>query len=167
MANIYNLTTEYNNLYNLLFESIDEETGEIDQNVMQALEIKKEELQSKAQALACFIKKTENTEDEIDKEIKRLKALKERYKKVRERVEYSLTTSLESLGESKVDGIQATISFRKSVQTIIDDAELLPDEYKKVKFVFEPKKEEIKKAINQGIDVPGARLETKMNLQVK
>ena len=167
MSNIYNLTNEYNDLYLRLFESVNEETGEFDEELINALTIKKEELNHKTESLACIVKETETREDQIDKEIKRLQALKKRYGLVRKRIEDSILTSLISLGENKVEGLKATISFRKSCQTIIEDEELLPDEYKKVKITFEPKKTEIKKAIEQGINVPGARLEIIQNLQVK
>ena len=167
MANIYNLTNEYNELYAKLFESIDLETGEIDEELQKAIEIKKEELIVKTEALACFIKKTEATEEEIDKEIERLKALKKRCATVRTRVEKSITDSLIALGESKVESIHANVSFRESTRTIIENEEALPDEFKKVKISFEPKKTEIKKAIEQGLEVPGARLEKVKNIQIK
>lgn len=167
MSNIYNLTNEYNDLYYRLVETVNEETGECDEELINALTIKKEELNHKTESLACMIKETETREEQIDKEINRLKALKKRYVVVRKRIEDSILTSLISLGESKVEGLKATISFRKSVQTIIDDEQLLPDDYKKVKISFEPKKTEIKNAIEQGIEVPGARLQVVQNLQIK
>lgn len=47
-----------------------------------------------------------------------------------------------------------------SVSVIIDNQNAIPDEYVDVATVVAPDKAKIKKAINEGIDVPGAHLET-------
>ena len=45
--NIYNLTTEMQTLYDRLIESVDEETGEVDLRLANALAVKKEEFEEK------------------------------------------------------------------------------------------------------------------------
>ena len=58
-------------------------------------------------------------------------------------------------------------TFRKSVQTIIDDLDQVPKQYKTVKVETTPDKTAIKKAIQEGEIIEGAHLEEKNNLQIK
>ena len=47
MPNIYALTTEVQDLYDKLLESVDEETGEVDETISRALSVKKKNLSKK------------------------------------------------------------------------------------------------------------------------
>lgn len=72
------------------------------------------------------------------------------------------------LKNRKIDKMRAgeiDLSFRKSMETIIVDPALLPDELCKI--TREGKKTEIKAAINEGKVITGAYLKEKQNLQVK
>jgi hypothetical protein len=59
------------------------------------------------------------------------------------------------------------VSLRKSVQTIIDDLDQVPKQYKTVKVETTPDKTAIKKAIQEGEIIEGAHLEEKNNLQIR
>ncbi len=61
----------------------------------------------------------------------------------------------------------ADISFRASEQTVIDNADAVPEEYMTVKTTYTPNKTAIKEAIKAGKEVPGAHLEQKKNIQIK
>ncbi len=67
---------------------------------------------------------------------------------------------------SKYNGVCGVVSYRKSAETIIDDASLLPEIYT-VKQEPKPLKKEIKTAIAAGVDVPGARVVEKNNIVIK
>lgn len=167
MDNLFNLTKQYEDIYLKLLDSVDAETGEVDEELNKALEIKTGEVEVKAESVACIIKKFEYLESAVDEELKRLKALKEHYANKQAFLKNSLASSLLKLGKSRIDGVKATISFRESTQTIIEDLEALPEEFKKAKITFEADKTRIKQAIERGFEVKGARLEKKKNLQVK
>lgn len=59
-----------------------------------------------------------------------------------------------------------SIGWRKSEAVIVNE-EILPDDYKRTKIVIEPDKIKIKEAIKEGIDVIGALLELRNNIQVR
>ena len=79
----------------------------------------------------------------------------------------TLAITCQGLGFEKINGLTAAISFRKSEQTIIDNAKLLPSEFVKEKVTYAPDKTAIKNAIKAGQDVPGAHIETVNNIQIK
>ena len=79
---LYNLTNDVEKLYSDLMASVDEETGELDERISNALAVKEEEFRGKAIAVATVKRRFGSMVDEIDTEIARLTALKKRYKGV-------------------------------------------------------------------------------------
>ena len=117
MSNLYNLTTEMENLYEMLSNSVemgmvDQETGEIDQRLLNALSVKEKEFNDKAIAVATVYKRFDKFEGDIETEIKRLTNLKKNCEKVKDKLKNSLDMSFKYLGKTKVDGISANISYR-------------------------------------------------------
>lgn len=167
MPNIYQLSTEVQNLYDELLNSIDEETGEIDNDIMTALDVKKEEFEAKAIDIATIVRILKTKKAEVKAEIDRLTAISKKFDKSIERVENVLSTSCLRLGYDKINGIKANISFRTSKRTIIDDIEALPDEFKKCKVEYAADATKIKAAIENGQEVAGAHIETYKNIQIK
>ena len=77
MPNLYMLTNDVEDLYQKLMQSVDEETGEIDTEIANALAVKKEEFDKKAIAVGTVYRRFDITIDQIDAEI-----LKNRLKKL-------------------------------------------------------------------------------------
>ena len=167
MANIYALTKEYDDLFNTLIESADEETGEVNEAVSKALDIKKEEVEEKAVAVACVVKRLQATAAEIDAEIERLSAYKKRCERSEKWLRDGLGNALTVCGYERLESIKANITFRISKETIIDNIDEVPDEYKKAKTTYSTNKAAIKAAIESGTIVPGARLQVNKNIQIK
>ncbi|MBQ8427409.1 MAG: siphovirus Gp157 family protein [Clostridia bacterium] len=167
MPNLYMLSKDVETLYSDLMNSVNEETGEIDVDIAGALAVKEEEFDTKAVAVATVMRRFESSEKEIDAEIKRLTALKNRAKAVKERLKSSLSEACQRLGRTKIEGISATIGFRKSEKTVVDNEELLPDDYFNITMTKKPDLTKIKQAIQLGLDVPGAHVETVQNIQIK
>lgn len=167
MPNLYMLTNDVEDLYQKLMQSVDEETGEIDTEIANALAVKKEEFDKKAIAVGTVYRRFDITIDQIDAEIKRLTDIKEKAKKVRERLKNSLKTACEKLGVEKIDGISARISFTQSQKTIVDNETLIPDGYFNITISKKPDLTKIKKDINSGVQVPGAHVENCKNIQIK
>ena len=167
MSNLYQLTNEVENLYTLLEQGTDLETGEIDEEIMNALTCKEEEFNNKAVAVATVWRRYDMNINLVEQEIQRLTAIKNKAKAIQDRLENSLTTACLRLGREKIEGISANISFRKSTKTIVENEEALPDEFFKVTITKKPDLARIKKAIEQGYEVPGAVLKTNNNIQIK
>lgn len=167
MAKLYQLKAQYEDALNALIASADEETGEVDLDIAAMLDKIEGELVEKAQSTAAIYKTLNNNSAIIDGEIKRLQALKKRYDNAAGNVKDYLAYSLLNGNTERIDGIIATISFRKSEEIVIDDADILPRDCVRVKTETAPDKVAIKKAIKAGTDIPGAHLETKQNIQIK
>ena len=167
MASLYNLATEYQELYTALVSTADEETGEVDVDIAAALANIQGTFEEKAIATATVSRMLGNTVEEVSKEIDRLKRLKAHLEREDGRVREYLKRAMEMTGTEKVQGISASISFRRSEQTVIDNEGELPEEYITAKTTYTPNKTAIKAAIKAGNDVPGAHIETVMNLQIK
>lgn len=166
-VNLYHISLETQNLYDQLLDSIDEETGEVDIDLMSALEVKKEEFAAAAINYATVVRMLNSRKSEAEAEIKRLKEISDKLGRAVDRMTNTLSAACQSLGFEKINGLTAAISFRKSEQTIIDNAALLPSEFVKEKVTYTPDKTAIKNAIKAGQDVPGAHVETVNNIQIK
>lgn len=167
MAKLYQLKAQYEDALNALIASADEETGEVDLDIAAMLDEIEGELVEKAQSTAAIYKTLNNNSAIIDGEIKRLQSLKKRYDTTADKVKNYLAYSLLNGNTERIDGIIATISFRKSEEVVIDDADILPRDCVRVKTETAPDKVAIKKAIKAGTDIPGAHLEIKQNIQIK
>ena len=167
MASLFNLAKEYTDLFNALISTADEETGEVDVDIASALANARGTFEEKAIATATVSRMLGNTVEEVSKEIDRLKRLKAHLEHEDGRVKEYLKKAMEMTGTEKVQGISASISFRQSEQTVIDNEEELPEEYITVKTTYAPNKTAIKTAIKAGKEVPGAHIETVKNLQIR
>lgn len=164
---LYSLTDECRSLYDALMASVDEETGEVDISLVNALAERQEAWEDKAVAVACVYRSLDEDAARVGREIERLTAMKKRLERERDRVKEGLSAAFTALGVEKVKGMYADISFRASEQTIIDNADAVPEEYMTVKTTYTPNKTAIREAIKAGEEVPGAHLERKKNIQIK
>ncbi len=164
---LYSLTDECRNLYDALMASADEETGEVDISLVNALAERQEAWEDKAVAVACVYRSLDEDAARVGREIERLTAMKKRLERERDRVKEGLSAAFTALGVEKVKGMYADISFRASEQTIIDNADAVPEEYMTVKTTYTPNKTAIREAIKAGKEVPGAHLEQRKNIQIK
>ena len=80
-----------------------------------------------------------------------------------------LSHSMQACNIPKISGPGVALSFRASHVVVIDEPELIPAQYMRQAPppAPAPDKEEIKAAIKLGELVPGAHIETRMNLQIK
>lgn len=167
MPNLYLLTNEMQDLYEQLMNSVDEDTGEIDPVVYKALDVKKEEFEAKAINVATVVRMFTARKAEVKAEIARLQGIDKQMERVIDSLTGSLSDSCLRLGYAKIDGLHAKISFRKSEQTIIDNLDELPDDYKTCEIKYSANKTKIKDAIKSGQVVAGAHLETVQNIQIR
>lgn len=154
MANLYEIN-------NQILACVDLDTGEIiDTDKLQELQM---EFDQKVEGVACWIKNL----------LSEAKALKEEKDNLAERQKAcenkaaSLKEYLQSaLGGQKFKTSKVSISYRKSEQVQVDDMSKLGADYLKFK---EPEadKTKIKQALKAGIQLKGAQLVEKQNIQIK
>lgn len=167
MANLYQLATEYTNLFNALMDSADVETGEVDVDISAALEKAQGTFEEKAIATATVYRMLGGESEKIGAEIERLTKLKKHIDGEQKRIKDYLVQACEMTGTESLRGMYANISFRRSEQTVIDDPNILPAEFVKVETTYKPNKTAIKAAIKAGREVTGAHIETVHNIQIK
>lgn len=150
---------------NLLSSSINPRTGEITnesfEEELKALQLNKQEKQKNA---ILYYKNVKAEEDILDAEIKRLNELKTFCRNKQEKLKEIIA---ESLGDApKVDFVTCGAIFKKNPHTVIvEDEEQLKD-YTRVEIVTKLDKKAICKAIKEGKEVKGARLERKIRLDI-
>jgi hypothetical protein len=159
--NLYEITQEAQYLAALL------ETEELTPELEAELLINQEQLQIKGINYAKVIANYQSESDQIDAEIKRLKAMKEsRDKKVTWLTE-SLKKAMLVSGIEKIDSPLFKISLRRSESVEVEIPEALPIDWQVKKVTITADKVAIKKAIKEGHSITGARLVENFNLQIK
>lgn len=150
MATLYELSTQANELYNLL------QLGDIDEQVfMDTLEGigAEEKIEDYCEVIASLSADADNFKAEIDRMTARKRAIDNNVK----RMKLALLNFLNSSGQTKAKGGTFTVSISKSQAVNILDETAIPDTY----LVAQPPKIDkvgIKKAIKDGEDVPGAAI---------
>jgi phosphoribosyl-ATP pyrophosphohydrolase len=161
-STLYNISNEYK----AIMAAIEANEGEITDEVAPMLEIVEANLQEKAVNYAFMIKHYEDRGSLIAAEIKRLQGLKAKADKTAEKLSDRIASAMQEFGITKVEGETITLSFRKSTAIEIEAEEQLNVEFMKFSKPV-PDKTAIKKAIEEGREVIGARLVTNQNLQIK
>ncbi len=161
--NLYDIQTEYLQLS----ESLIENGGELTTEIEEALKLNKENLETKGINYAFVIKEITNELETIDKEIERLKALKDSRTKSIDRLKFTLSNAMQLYDIDEIKTALIKVNFRKSESVEIQDLNLLSSDYINVKETITPNKTAIKEAIKNGIEVKGAMLLSNKNIQIK
>jgi len=158
---LYQITQEAQYLAALL------ETEELTPELEAELLINQEQLQTKGINYAKVIANYQSESDQIDAEIKRLKAMKEsRDKKVTWLTE-SLKKAMLVSGIEKIESPLFKISLRRSEAVEVEIPEALPVDWQVKKVTITADKVAIKKAIKEGYSITGARLVENFSLSIK
>jgi hypothetical protein len=159
--NLYEITNEAQYLAALL------ETEELTPELEAELLINQEQLQTKAINYAKVISNYQGESEQIDAEIKRLKAMKDsRDKKVTWLTE-SLKKAMMVSGIEKIESPLFKLSLRRSEAVEVEVPEALPIDWQVKKVTITADKVGIKKAIKEGYSITGARLVENFSLQIK
>ena len=134
----------------------------------EALQLSEIALQQKGISYGWAIKKFQNESEIIEKEISRLRHFKERAERIAEVLKEKLSEGMTMYGIEKIETPTLKLSFRKSEAVNIIDEKRVPAEF----LDFHPatysvSKTKIKDALKSGIEVKGAELITRQNLQIK
>lgn len=140
-------------------ESVDTETGEVfNKEYLDSLPMEQEE---KSRNVGLVIKNMSNDIDLIDKEIKRLTAMK---KSTQSKIE-SLKSYILTYG-CPVKDVAVTIRFSKGRESVeVEKGVDLPESFRK--YTWTPNKTAIGEALKEGQEIAGCRLVRKPSVSVK
>lgn len=123
MASIFNIQQD---LYSI-FDSIEENEGEITPELEEALTIKREEFSTKIQGYVAFIKQLELDNKGIKEEIARLKDLQKSKEKTIDNLKKIMTMAINAFGDTNKSGTKfldygtGKVSIRKSDSIEVDE----------------------------------------------
>jgi hypothetical protein len=133
----------------------DDERNQCEAEIRQAVETQIRKVDNFCRFLAHLEAQAEFAAHEIE----RLQKRKAGFLKSLERLEQYAIRVMELLQVRKLDGTTARLSLRTNQPAVaIDNAELLPAQYKTIKQEVCPDKRAIKRALDSGDEVPGAHL---------
>lgn len=167
MASLFQLTLEELSFIELM----EENGGEVTDEILEELAIRRDNFQHKAEAYTKFILKLESEADAAAAEIKRIQALKKAKENTVARLKESLLAALMVFTQEDAKGIRrfetplAKISTRKSIAVEILDEEAIPADFWVIK--KEVSKSTISTAIKDGATVPGAQLKENLSLAIR
>ena len=156
---------EINNIANFL----DSENNELDEKTIndtkESIELLLEE---KSEQLELILKELEAKEEKC-KEIADFYVKKAKYTNEKKKIFKELIMeAMRKLGAKKIETVTGTFTIRNNTPSlIIDDVSLIPGKFITTVQTDKIEKNEIKKEIKNGVEIPGVHLETTQSLLVK
>lgn len=145
-----------------ILNCVDSETGEIiDFEKLNELQIARE---VKIDSVASWVKQLNAESVAIKEEVTNLQSRQKQKEKKAESLKGYLSLVLNG---SKFESSKNVISYRKSKSVDITNESLIPEDYIKEEVVYKYNKTDIKHALECGLQVPGAELIEKQNIQIK
>ena len=191
---LYQINEKCANLEQLLFDTVDTDTGEVNQEILQAYETMQLTREEKLKSCVYIIHKTEDNVELAKKEIARLKDFIAKNEKIDEKVRNLIACNVEP--GKKLELGTVGIGWRKSTGLIIDNEDEYLDKmskyateklqeklneapkefltvaddkapYLKYKVVASLDKLAIKKDLKNGVDIINCHLDNRENIQIK
>lgn len=168
---LWNLTEQGSKLEEMIENSINWETGEVDENYDKLIELKKEInalVVNKGKDLIYVLRKQDNYAEAIDEEIKRLQALKKSYAKKKENLSNYIKMCMIANNIKAIETSVGKLSVVNNAESVeIYDENLIDKKFIKTKVEETISKTDIKNAIKNGEEVQGARLVRNTRLAIK
>lgn len=151
-----------------LLDQMDPETGELPEGFEDARAL----VAQKSQAVAAYILDTEAQAKMVEEHAKallaRVKAANNNMQRLREYLQFHMAASGVLSIKSDDGTFYAKLEQGRDKSVEVFDAEQLPPDYlREIPAKYEPDKALIKKAIQEGYEVPGARIVAKDRLTIK
>jgi len=159
--NLYEVTA----FQNFIEKIAEENEGEIPEHLFQQLVEKETQSLQQIEGLCKYIRNLELGINICQIEIDRINKMKEKANKRIETIKKYLTPYVVKQG--KIEAGTFTLSTRKSESVKIIDELSIPEQFKEIVKTEKIDKNAIKADLKLGINVPGAELEKKDNLQIK
>lgn len=147
--------------------AIDLDTGEIDfEKASLFLDDLQLERKAKLENIALYIKNLESEADAIKQEEQNLEVRRKAKEKKADQLREYIKNSMLMFNELKFETPKVAMSFRTSKVVEVDE-QILDKQYYKEKIEYSVDKKAIKEAIENGIEVLGAGISERKNLQIK
>lgn len=161
MASLFDLSTDYQQLYDLIAEQEDE------QILKDTLASINDAIEDKADGYVAVIKTLEGDNKAIDEEIKRLRQRKTSNQNGVKRLKESLQEVMEQTGKEKFKTALNSYSIANNPPSLdITDESLIPKQYY---IDQQPKldKKELLKVVKDGLEIKGVELKQSRSLRVR
>ncbi|MDO0996630.1 siphovirus Gp157 family protein [Staphylococcus hominis] len=161
MPSLFDLSTDYQQLYDLIAEQEDE------QILKDTLASINDAIEDKADGYVAVIKTLEGDNKAIDEEIKRLRQRKTSNQNGVKRLKESLQEVMEQTGKEKFKTALNTYSIANNPPSLdITDESLIPKQYY---IEQQPKldKKELLKVVKDGLEIKGVELKQSRSLRVR
>lgn len=158
---LYNIT-EDQRLINAMLE---ETGGELTPEIEEAMMITEENFISKAEAYGATISEYDAQAEACAQEIKRLQAFKKTCENVSKRMKERISDAMMTFDMDKVTAGTFRFSFRKSTAVVVENEELIPEEYFRTERTICRK--ELMDALKAGEVIAGTMIETRQTLQMR
>ncbi|MDS0981111.1 siphovirus Gp157 family protein [Staphylococcus hominis] len=161
MASLFDLSTDYKQLYDLIAEQEDE------QILKDTLASINDAIEDKADGYVAVIKTLEGDNKAIDEEIKRLRQRKTSNQNGVKRLKESLQEVMEQTGKEKFKTALNSYSIANNPPSLdITDESLIPKQYY---IEQQPKldKKELLKVVKDGLEIKGVELKQSRSLRVR
>ena len=168
---LWQLTEQGSKLEEMIENSINWETGEVDENYNKLTDLKDEInalVVNKGKDLIYVLRKQDNYAEAIDEEIKRLQALKKSYAKKKENLSNYIKMCMIANNIKAIETPVGKLSIVNNAESVeIYDESLIDKKFIKTKIEETISKTDIKNAIKNGEEVQGARLVRNTRLVIK
>ena len=168
---LWQLTEQGSKLEEMIENSINWETGEVDENYDKLTDLKDEinaMVVNKGKDLIYVLRKQDNYAEAIDDEIKRLQALKKSYTKKKENLSNYIKMCMIANNIKAIETPIGKLSVVNNAESVeIYDETLIDKKFIKTKVEETISKTDIKNAIKNGEEVQGARLVRNTRLAIK
>ena len=168
---LWQLTEQGSKLEEMIENSINWETGEVDENYDKLTDLKDEinaMVVSKGKDLIYVLRKQDNYAEAIDEEIKRLQALKKSYTKKKDNLSNYIKICMIANNIKAIETPIGKLSVVNNAESVeIYDETLIDKKFIKTKVEETISKTDIKNAIKNGEEVQGARLVRNTRLAIK
>ena len=163
--NLYQIANQYENI---LKQTFDQETGEVNEEALKKFELIKSDIKEKGIAIASYIKNL----DAERKAIEEAKlAMAERESRLNKRASYLTTylqSNMERLGINEISCPYFIIKIKKNPVSVDDFAHnLIPQEYKRIVTEEKIDKKKIKEDLQKGVLIPGAKFKQSNRLEIR
>lgn len=167
--NLYELTSEYEKIQELLETEAEENDGLVSDELLEALTAASDGIDAKVEACAKVVKNLEAERDAVDAERARLKTRSESLGKNIDRLKKAVITAMERSGKAKVKTALFTVYPRESVSVDYEDEKKLPRDFCATEVItkYKPDKLAMRKFMQDGGVIPGAWLVTNKSLQIR
>ena len=158
--NLYEIESQYM----AILDEVAINDGELTPELEEQLIITEQQLQGKSVAYLSVIKSNEAITNQIDEEIKRLQAMKNRATATNDYLKSRLLDAVKRFGAFEAGLVK--FGTRKSSSIEVDNVNGLPKEFKVINIVESADKKKLKEAIQAGEEIEGVRLVENLNLKI-